>query len=238
MIRKFFQNFERKNVVIFLSILFLTGISTFTVLQKIDSSKKMISGVNTTADFVSDQDQTKTSEPANNTESNTQPSSSSTTKNSTSENSDTTTSPSQNSVTQSPTITNNPTNLPTTHNTTTATSAPTPTSTPQPTNTPTQNNNVQVSFKIYWENNKPVYDYTNMVCIGNLEVVWGHFYIIDPQGNTWNTGNHDFRTSPCSYSNVKSSSLEGKPLGEYTYKAVFDELGITKTVKATLSPPR
>lgn len=110
------------------------------------------------------------------------------------------------------------------------TSIPTPTAMPMTINT-------QISFSVYWKNNEPRADYKTSVCLDSLDVVWGHFYIIDPNGQEQNTGNHDYRQKPCQNMNVVGYSLAGKPLGEYTFKAVFDELGITKTSKAILGPP-
>lgn len=128
----------------------------------------------------------------------------------------------------------------------TPTPIPIPTQTPVPTPTPAPSvqevENPRISFQIYWiwlsgVGYIPEYKYMTSVCLGDLDVVWGHFYIIDPNGQEiWNTGNADYRRKPCQNLGA-NGSLEGKPLGEYTFKAVFDELGITKTVKATVGPP-
>lgn len=115
-------------------------------------------------------------------------------------------------------------------------STPSASQTPSPIPTPTPEN-VQLTFKVYWKNNKPVYDYKSTVCIGELSVVWGHFTLITPSGQEIDKGTQDFRETPCQVRAENSGSLEGLPLGEYTFRAVFDELGITKSVKAILSPP-
>lgn len=130
-----------------------------------------------------------------------------------------------------PTSTPTPTPL-VTHSPTPSLSPPSPT----PTSTPTVEN-VQIFFKVYWQKNEPRADYSTSVCLGNLDAVWGHFYIIDPSGQEQNTGNHDYRQKPCQVMNYVGYPLAGKPLGEYTFKAVFDELSVTKIVKATLVPP-
>lgn len=124
-------------------------------------------------------------------------------------------------------------------------SIPIPTQTPASTPTPTPSvqevENPRISFQIYWVwlsgvGYVPEYRYYTSVCLGDLNVVWGHFYIIDPNGQEWNTGNQDYRQKPCQNLSA-NGSLEGKPLGEYTFKAVFDELGVTKSVKATVGQP-
>lgn len=124
------------------------------------------------------------------------------------------------------------------------TPTPSPTVAPTPTPTPSivqEVENPRISFQIYWIKLSgvgyiPEYRYYTSVCLGNLDVVWGHFYIIDPNGQEWNTGNHDYRQKPCQNLSA-NGSLESKPLGEYTFKAVFDEMGVTKTVKATVGQP-
>lgn len=118
---------------------------------------------------------------------------------------------------------------------------PTPITTPTPTPSVQEVENPRISFQIYWVwlsgvGYVPEYKYNTSVCLGNLDVVWGHFYIIDPNGQEWNTGNHDYRQKPCQNMGA-NGTLEGKPLGEYTFKAVFDELGATKSVKATIGQP-
>lgn len=121
--------------------------------------------------------------------------------------------------------------------------SPTPIPTQIPATTPTvqEVENPRISFQIYWVKLSgvgyvPEYKYYTSVCLGDLNVVWGHFYIIDPNGQEWNTGNHDYRQKPCQNMNA-NGSLEGKPLGEYTFKAVFDELGVIKSTKATVGQP-
>lgn len=138
----------------------------------------------------------------------------------------------------SPTPIINPTHLPTN----TPIPSPTATSTPTPTPPAVQEvENPRVSFEIYWVwlsgvGYVPEYKYNTSVCLGSLDVVWGHFYIIDPNGQEWNTGNHDYRKKPCQNMGA-NGTLEGKPLGEYTFKAVFDEFGVTKNAKATVGQP-
>lgn len=131
-----------------------------------------------------------------------------------------------------------------THLPTSTPPTPSPTAAPTPTPTPPvvqEVENPRISFEIYWIKLSgvgyvPEYRYYTSVCLGNLDVVWGHFYIIDPNGQEWNTGNHDYRQKPCQNLSA-NGSLEGKPLGEYTFKAVFDEMGVTKSVKATVGQP-
>ncbi len=142
-------------------------------------------------------------------------------------------------------IANNPTPKPS--STPIPSTAPTytPMPTPTPISTPTpviqEVENPRISLEIYWIKLSgvgyiPEYRYYTSVCLGDLDVVWGHFYIIDPTGQEWNTGNHDYRQKPCQNLSA-NGSLEGKPLGEYTFKVVFDEMGVTKSVKATVGQP-
>lgn len=239
MIKDFLRRIGRKNIIIFISILLFSAVSTFVVLQKIDANNNQIveeSGV-VAGSQTSEPEQSPSDNPDNKTD-NAGPNQSTTnqkTENSSSnfENLDTT-NQNQNTPNTNSNTGDNPTSTPNN----TASPNPTPTNTPQPTSTPTQNDNVQVSFRIYWENNKPVYDYYVTVCLGELDVAWGHFSITDPEGNSWITGNHDFRQKPCQKIGVVSGSLLNKPLGEYTFKAVIDELGVTKTAKAILYPLR
>lgn len=124
----------------------------------------------------------------------------------------------------------------------TITPPPNPVLTPSP--SPQQQttvDNAQISFRVYWETShgaRPLADYSSSVCLGDLDVVWAHFFLIDPSAQEQNIGNQDYRQKPCGVLNAIGYPLTGKPLGEYTLKVVFDELGVTKTAKATLGPPQ